>query len=123
MMAHGYTWKNASGTTEDQFTILPGYGIGAIRLRTWADMTYAKMLQAMYTCVYDTMEILKYNHVSPEWVQIGNEISSGICLPTGGLNYPTQMTGLPNAAYDMVKTAWSTSTLEPTIIMNGFTAG
>ena len=37
MMAEGYTWKNASGTTEDLFTILAGYGIGAIRLRTWVD--------------------------------------------------------------------------------------
>ena len=156
MMANGYTWKNASGTTENLFTILAGYGVNAIRLRTWvnpsndpvngncdidetaqmavlakdagmsvlidyhfgdtwnsvgvqnppaawADMTYAEMLQAMYNYVYDTMEILKYNKVSPQWVQIGNEINSGICHPIGGLNYPAQMTGLLNAAYDMVK--------------------
>jgi arabinogalactan endo-1,4-beta-galactosidase len=37
MMANGYTWKNASGTTEDLFTILAGCGIGAIRLRTWVN--------------------------------------------------------------------------------------
>ena len=156
MMAAGYTGKNSSGTTENLFTILAGYGIGAIRLRTWvnpsddpvngncditetaqmavlakaagmsvlidyhfgdtwnsvgvqnppaawADMTYAELLQARYNYVYDTMEILKYNGVSPEWVQIGNEINSGICWPIGGLNYPTQMTGLLNAAHDMVK--------------------
>jgi len=156
MTANGYTWKNASGTTENLFTILAGYGIGAIRLRTWvnpssdpvnghcsidetaamavlakdagmsvlldfhfgdtwnsvgvqnppaawASMTYSEMLTAMYDYVYHSMNVLKYNGISPEWVQIGNEINSGICHPIGGVNYPTQMTGLLNAAYDMVK--------------------
>lgn len=164
MMAEGYTWKNASGTTEDLFTILAGYGIGAIRLRTWvdpsddpvngncditettemavlakdagmsvvidfhfgdtwnsvgvqnppaawADMTYSEMLQAMYNYVYDSMETLKYSNIYPEWVQIGNEINSGICWPIGGLNYPSQMTGLLNAAYDMVKEVSSDTTV------------
>ena len=156
MMAAGYTWKNASGTTENLFTILAGYGINAIRLRTWvnpstdpvngnctidqtsemaalakaagmnvlidfhfgdtwnsvgvqnppaawAGMTYAEMLDAMYNYVYHSMNVLKYYGVSPAWVQIGNEINAGICHPIGGVNYPAQMTGLLNAAYDMVK--------------------
>jgi arabinogalactan endo-1,4-beta-galactosidase len=83
----------------------------------WAEMTYAEMLQAMYDYVYSSMEILKYNGVSPEWVQLGNEINSGICRPIGGLNHPTQMTGL---TWD--ETTWNASSLEPTVIMNGFTA-
>jgi arabinogalactan endo-1,4-beta-galactosidase len=164
MMAQGYTWKNASGVQENLFTILAGYSIGAIRLRTWvnpsddpvngncditettqmavlakdagmsvvidfhfgdtwnsvgvqnppaawAGMTYSEMLQAMYNYVYDSMETLKYSGIYPEWVQIGNEINSGICHPIGGVNYPAQMTGLLNAAYDMVKEVSAGSTV------------
>ncbi|HEY3867251.1 MAG TPA: glycosyl hydrolase 53 family protein [Actinocrinis sp.] len=156
MTALGYTWNNASGQQQNLFTILAGYGINAIRLRTWvnpssdpvngncnidqtaamavlaknagmqvlidyhfgdtwnsvgvqnppaawAGMTYSQMLNAMYNYVYDSMNIIKYYNVTPAWVQIGNEINSGICHPIGGVNYPAQMTGLLNAAHDMVK--------------------
>jgi arabinogalactan endo-1,4-beta-galactosidase len=156
MMAAGYTWKNAAGTTQDLFTILAGYGINAIRQRTWvnpstdpvngncsitettamavlaknagmavdidfhfgdtwnsvgvqnppaawASMTYSEMLTAMYNYVYHSMNVLKYSGVYPEWVQIGNEINSGICHPVGSVTNGAQMTGLLNAAHDMVK--------------------
>ncbi len=157
MEANGYYWLNSSGVEEDILTILKGYGINAIRLRTWvnpssdpvnghcsitetaamavrcknaglpvdidfhfgdtwnsvgtqnppaawASMTYSEMLTAMYNYVYHSMNVLKANGVTPGWVQIGNEINSGICHPVGSLaHYPAQMTGLLNAAYAMVK--------------------
>jgi arabinogalactan endo-1,4-beta-galactosidase len=37
MMAHGYIWRNSSGTQQDLFTILKGYGITAVSLRTWVN--------------------------------------------------------------------------------------
>jgi arabinogalactan endo-1,4-beta-galactosidase len=50
------------------------------------------------------MNVLKASGVTPAWVQIGNEINSGICHPVGALaHYPAQMTGLLNAAYSQVK--------------------
>jgi len=156
MEANGYIWKNASGVQEDLLTILKGYGINAIRLRTfvnpssdpvnghcsitetaamavrcknaglpvdidfhfgdtwnsvgvqnppaaWSGMSYSQMLNAMYNYVYHSCNVLKYNGVTPGWVQIGNEINSGICHPVGSISNPSQMTGLLNAAYDMVK--------------------
>jgi arabinogalactan endo-1,4-beta-galactosidase len=156
MEAHGYSWKNSSGTTQDLLTILKGYGITAIRLRTWvnpssdpsnghcgidevaayavrvkaagmqvlldyhfgdtwnsvgvqnppaawASMIYSQMLSAMNTYVYHTCNVLKYYNVTPAWVQIGNEINSGICHPVGSVSNPAQMTGLLNAAYTEVK--------------------
>jgi arabinogalactan endo-1,4-beta-galactosidase len=156
MEANGYYWLNASGAREDIFTILKGYGLSAIRLRTWvnpssdpvnghcgvtetaamavraknagmevnidyhfgdtwnsvghqyppaawANMTYSQMLTAMYNYVYHTMNVIKSNGVTPTWVQIGNEINSGICHPIGSVSNPAQMTGLLNAAHDMVK--------------------
>jgi arabinogalactan endo-1,4-beta-galactosidase len=156
MEANGYYWLNASGTRQDILTILKGYGLSAIRLRTfvnpssdpvnghcsiaetaamavrvknaglalsidyhfsdtwadeghqnppaaWAGMSYSQMLQAMYNYVYHTMNVIKSNGVTPTWVQIGNEINSGICQPVGSVSNPAQMTGLLNAAHDMVK--------------------
>lgn len=37
MEAHGYYWKNPSGVKQDIFTILKGYGINAVRLRTFVN--------------------------------------------------------------------------------------
>jgi arabinogalactan endo-1,4-beta-galactosidase len=156
MEAAGYTWKNASGQTQDLLTILKGYGINAIRLRTfvnpssdpvaghcgideiaayatrvkaagmsilldfmfgdtwnsvgvqnppaaWASMSYSQMLSAMNTYVFHAMNVMKYNNVLPTWVQIGNEINSGICHPVGSVSRPAQMAGLLLAAYNEVK--------------------
>ena len=156
MEAAGYYWRNASGVKQDLFTILKGYGINAIRLRTfvhpssspqsghcsasetaalarravnagmavdydymfgdtwnsagvqnppaaWKSMSYSQMLSAMSSYVNSSMNTLKSAGVTPTWVQIGNEINSGICHPVGSVSNPAQMTGLLNAAHDAVK--------------------
>jgi len=69
----------------------------------WANMSYSQMLSAMKSYVYNSMNVLKSNGITPNWVQIGNEINSGICHPVGSLSNPSQMTGLLNAAYTEVK--------------------
>jgi arabinogalactan endo-1,4-beta-galactosidase len=156
MEANGYTWKNSAGQNQDLLTILKGYGIGAIRLRTfvnpsgsptdghcgitevaafakrvkaagmsimldymfgdtwnsvgvqnppaaWKSMSYSQMLAAMNSYVNQSMTVLKNNGVLPTWVQIGNDINSGICHPVGSVSKGAQMTGLLNAAYNQVK--------------------
>jgi hypothetical protein len=53
------------------------------------------------------MNVLKASGVTPAWVQIGNEINSGICHPVGALaHYPAQMSGLLNAAYSKASVVW-----------------
>jgi arabinogalactan endo-1,4-beta-galactosidase len=164
MEANGYYWLNASGVRQDILTILKGYGMSAIRLRTfvnpssdpvnghcsisetaamavrvknagmalsidyhfsdtwadeghqtppaaWAGLSYTKMLSAMQSYVNSSMTVIKNAGVTPTWVQIGNEINSGICLPTGGVNIPAQMTGLLNAAHDEVKQVFPSATV------------
>ncbi len=164
MEAHGYTWKNSSGQTQDLLTILKGYGINAVRLRTfvnpsgsatdghcsitevatfakrvkaagmsimldymfgdtwnsvgvqnppaaWKNMNYSQMLSAMNSYVSQTMKVMKSNDVLPTWVQIGNEINSGICRPVGSVSNPGQMTGLLNAAYNQVKAVSPSTTV------------
>jgi len=156
MEAHGYSWKNTNGQTQDLLAILKGYGIGAIRLRTfvnptgdpanghcsitevaafakrvkaagmaimldymfgdtwnsvgvqnppgaWKNMSYSQMLTAMNNYVSQTMNVMKTNDVLPTWVQIGNEINSGICHPVGSVAHGAQMAGLLTAAYNQVK--------------------
>ena len=156
MEAHGYYWRNASGVKQDIFTILKGYGISAIRLRTfvnpssdpanghcsisetaamavrakdagmavdidymfgdtwnsvgvqnppaaWKNMSYSQMRSAMSSYVTSSMNVVKNAGVTPTWVQIGNEINSGICHPVGSVSNGAQMTGLLNAAHDAVK--------------------
>ena len=156
MEANGYYWRNASGVKQDIFTILKGYGMSAIRLRTfvnpssdpanghcsisettamavraknagmavnidfhfsdtwadeghqnppaaWANMSYSQMRSAISSYVNSAMNTVKSAGVTPTWVQIGNEINSGICHPVGSVSNPSQMTGLLNAAHDAVK--------------------
>jgi arabinogalactan endo-1,4-beta-galactosidase len=156
MEAQGYYWCNSGGVKQDILTILKGYGISAIRLRTfvnpssnptsghcsisetaamavraqdagmvvdldymfgdtwnsvgvqnppaaWANMSYSQMLSAMSSYVGSSMNVLKSQGVTPMWVQIGNEINSGICHPVGSVSNPAQMAGLLNAAHDAVK--------------------
>ncbi|MFE9674420.1 glycosyl hydrolase 53 family protein [Streptomyces sp. NPDC006259] len=164
MEARGYSWKNQSGQTQDLLTILKGYGITAVRLRTfvnpsgdpanghcgidevaafakrvkaagmsimldymfgdtwnsvgvqnppaaWKAMGYSQMVTAMGSYVNQTMTVMKNNGVLPTWVQIGNEINSGICRPVGSVSNPAQMTGLLNAAYTQVKAVSPNSTV------------
>ena len=156
MEAHGYYWRNASGVRQDILTVLKGYGLSAIRLRTfvnpssdpvsghcdinetaamalriqdagmavnidyhfsdtwadeghqyppaaWKNMSYSQMRSAIAGYVNSTMNVIKGKGVTPTWVQIGNEINSGICHPVGSASNPAQMTGLLNAAHDAVK--------------------
>lgn len=70
----------------------------------WAAMTYAQMRQATYDYVFHTMNVLKAYHVTPAWVQLGNESNLGVCLPVGSISaHPAQTAGLLNAAHEMVK--------------------
>jgi arabinogalactan endo-1,4-beta-galactosidase len=69
----------------------------------WKNMSYKQMLSAMSSYVNSSMTTIKRAGVTPTWVQIGNEINSGICHPVGAVTSPAQMTGLLNAAHDAVK--------------------
>ena len=69
----------------------------------WKGLTYTQTLTAMAAYVSGFMRAMRSAGVTPGWVQIGNEINSGIVHPVGSLSIPSQMTGLLNTAYDQVK--------------------
>ena len=159
MEANGFTFRDNHGVQQDCLTILKGFGISAIRLRTWVNptsdpvsghcsqaetiaaatrcqnaglavmidfhfgdtwndaghqnppaawrnLTFSQTQTAMAGYVSGFMKAMRSAGVTPGWVQIGNEINSGIVHPVGSLSNPTQMTGLLNAAYDQVKAAF-----------------
>lgn len=168
MAYNGYWWKNAEGQEPPSGTnangnitfllnTLKGYGINAIRLRTfvnpsqsdpvngwcdqaqtismaqlcndvglpvdidfhfgdtwnsvggqtppaaWANLSYSEMKSTLGTYVYNFMHAMKSAGVTPGWVQLGNEINSGICHPVGEVSDPSQMTGLIMSGYNNLK--------------------
>lgn len=69
----------------------------------WAGYTNTQLQTAVYTHTYDVMSELKNHGISPDWVQVGNEINSGIMLPDGSTNDFNKLTGFLNKGYDAVK--------------------
>ena len=72
--------------------------------RGWATHTFAELQDDVYNHTYDT-ELLKVAGVTPEWVQVGNEIPSGILFPDGsnaGNNF-VKLTQLLNKGYEATK--------------------
>ena len=49
----------------------------------WANHTFAELKNDVYTHTFDVLNELKTAGVTPEWVQVGNEIPSGMLWPEG----------------------------------------
>ncbi|MGA2352262.1 MAG: glycosyl hydrolase 53 family protein [Terracidiphilus sp.] len=75
----------------------------------WAGQTYAQLETSVYNYTYDFMKALAADGIYPQWVQVGNEINSGLLWPTGEYTNFAQMAGLINNGYNAVK-AVSSST-------------
>lgn len=69
----------------------------------WKDLSFEELKQAVTQHVTETLKALDKVGVTPEWVQIGNETTPGMMLPTGSVDNPTQLTQLNNAGYNAVK--------------------
>ncbi len=71
--------------------------------RAWKELSFEALKAAMANHVVETLTALKEAGVTPEWVQVGNETTPGMMLPTGSVDNPAQLTALNNAGYDAVK--------------------
>ena len=49
----------------------------------WANHTFEQLKNDVYTHTFDVLNALKDAGVTPEWVQVGNEIPSGMLWPDG----------------------------------------
>lgn len=69
----------------------------------WSTHTFANLLNDVYNHTYDVLDALKTAGVTPEWVQIGNEISGGMLWPEGSTSNWGQLAQLLNKGYDATK--------------------
>lgn len=71
--------------------------------RAWKDKPLPELEKAVAEHVTTTLNALRALGIKPEWVQIGNETTPGMMLPTGSVDNPQALTALNNAGYDAVK--------------------
>ena len=70
----------------------------------WINHSEDELVRDVREYTIDTLNTFKTQGITPEWVQVGNEINPGMLLPMGDAN--TNMSGLVrvlNAGYDAVK--------------------
>lgn len=72
--------------------------------KAWEVHDFQTLLIDLYDYTFDVMTALKTAGVSPEWVQIGNEIPGGMIYPEGSSSSWPQLVQLINKAYDAIKT-------------------
>lgn len=71
--------------------------------KAWEKHSFAELLNDVYNHTFDVINALKVAGVTPEWVQVGNEIPGGMLWPDGSTaNWP-QLGQLLNKGYDAVK--------------------
>ena len=69
----------------------------------WASHPFAQLLTDVYEHTLTTMTALKAAGVTPEWVQVGNEIPGGLLWPEGSTKNPAQLAQLITKGYEAVK--------------------
>jgi len=71
--------------------------------KAWEGHDFPVLLNDLYEYTFDVISALKKSGVSPEWVQVGNEIPGGMIYPEGSTaNWP-QLAQLINKGYDAIK--------------------
>lgn len=74
----------------------------------WANHSFADLQNDVYKHTFDVLTALKTQGVTPEWVQIGNEIPGGMLWPEGSTSNFSQLAQLLNKGYEATKAVDST---------------
>ncbi len=72
----------------------------------WANHSFVELQNDVYKHTYDVLNALKTAGVTPEWVQVGNEIPSGMLWPEGKIENNqnwNQLAVLLNKGYEATK--------------------
>ncbi|NCU33682.1 MAG: arabinogalactan endo-1,4-beta-galactosidase, partial [Candidatus Moranbacteria bacterium] len=77
--------------------------------KDWEGLNFEQLRKTLYDYTADVMLALKTAGVSPEWVQVGNEIPTGMVYPEGHTDNWPQLAQLLNAGYDGVKSVFPKS--------------
>ena len=71
--------------------------------KAWEKHSFSKLLKDVYNHTFDVVNALKVAGVTPEWVQIGNEIPGGMMWPEGSTSNWKQLGQLLNKGYEATK--------------------
>ncbi|NQW99845.1 glycosyl hydrolase 53 family protein [bacterium] len=71
----------------------------------WEKLTFEQLATAVFDHTRDVLAELKTAGVTPEWVQVGNEIPNGMLWPEGRPENGRKLAELINAGYRAVKAA------------------
>lgn len=69
----------------------------------WKNHTFPELLDDVYFHTEDVLKALKNAGVTPEWVQVGNEIPGGMLWPEGSTDNFSQLAQLLNKGYEATK--------------------
>ncbi|MFV8322051.1 glycoside hydrolase family 53 protein [Flavobacterium sp. LB3P21] len=69
----------------------------------WVNHTFLELQNDVYIHTFEVLNMLKAAGVTPEWVQVGNEIPGGMLWPDGKSSNFSQLAKLLNKGYDAVK--------------------
>lgn len=69
----------------------------------WANLSFDALQKKVYEHTFDVLTTLKKAGVTPEWVQVGNEIPGGMLWPDGSTNNWAQLAQLLNKGYEATK--------------------
>jgi arabinogalactan endo-1,4-beta-galactosidase len=69
----------------------------------WAAHSFSQLLTDLYNHTYEVLDTLKKSGVTPDWAQIGNEITGGMLWPDGSTSNWSQLAQLLNKGYDATK--------------------
>jgi arabinogalactan endo-1,4-beta-galactosidase len=71
--------------------------------KAWEGHDFPTLLNDLYNYTFEVMSALKSAGITPEWVQVGNEIPGGMVYPEGSSKNWTQLIQLTNKGYDAIK--------------------
>ena len=69
----------------------------------WVNHSFVELQNEVYKHTFDVLTALKLAGVTPEWVQIGNEIPGGMLWPEGSSKNFSQLAQLLNKGYEATK--------------------
>lgn len=70
----------------------------------WEKDSFEDMCKRVAEHTEEVLQLLKAHDICPDWVQVGNEIESGILLPTGSFEeQPEQLVSLLGEGYRAIK--------------------
>jgi arabinogalactan endo-1,4-beta-galactosidase len=71
--------------------------------KAWENHTFPELMTDVYNHTFDVLSALKAAGVTPEWVQVGNEIPGGMMWPEGSTKNWSQLAQLLNKGYEATK--------------------